>query len=230
MTWGTFSPVHIVSLLVAALLLWGLYALLRGKSQKCQSVVLGILSFWGIGAIAFNLLAWDTPMEYLPLHLCSVNAVLLPFAVFTRNKTVNNLLLAWSLGAVAALTMNWSVADAEIFSWTFFFYYFPHTVEFGIPVLMFKLGLAKKDPRCIGSTLGISMGIYTAVHLANLAIIRCTDHEANYMYSVRPENAVLEFFYRAIPYPYWYMYMIVPILALYLLLVYLPQLLRRKTV
>ncbi len=228
MTWGTFTPLHILSLLVAAALLWGLYALLRGRSEKCQIAVLGTLSFWGIGAILFNLLAWNDPMEYLPLHLCSVNAVLLPFAVFTRDKTVNNLLLAWSLGALAALTMNWSVAEAEIFSWTFFFYYFPHTMEFGIPILLFKLGLARKDPRCIGSTIGISMGIYTAVHLINLAIIRYTANEANYMYSIRPDNPVLLFFYRIIPYPYWYMYMIVPILLIYLLAVYSPQLLRRK--
>ncbi len=229
MTWGTFTPLHIFSLIAAGLLLLGMYALLRKGSEKCQIAVLGTLSFWGIGAIVFNLLAWGKPMDYLPLHLCSVNAVLLPFAVFSRNKTVNNLLLVWSLGALAALVMNWSVAEAEVFSWTFFFYYFPHTMEFGIPILMFKLGLARKDPRCIGSTIGISMGIYTVVHLINLALLHYTENEANYMYSIRPENPVLELFYRIIPYPYWYMYMIVPILVVYLLAVYSPQLLRRKT-
>ena len=29
-------------------------------------------------------------------------------------------------------------------SWTFFFYYFPHVIELGIPLLLFKLGLVEK--------------------------------------------------------------------------------------
>lgn len=223
MTWGTFTPVHFATLALAALGLWGLYALLRHWGEKNRIALLGVLSFSGIGAIIFNLLAWNAPMDYLPLHLCSVNAVLLPFAVLRRNKTVCNLLLLWSLGAVAALVANWGVQDAKIPSWTFFFYYVPHTLEFGIPILLFKLGLAEKDPRCIGSTLGITMLVYTGVHFINVAINRFTVYSANYMYSVRPENPLLALFYKVIPHPYWYMYMITPILAVYLLAAYAPQ-------
>lgn len=86
MEWGSFGPVHLISLAVAAGLLIGLYYLLRCLPQKWQVGILGVLSFSGIAAIVYNLLAWNSPLEYLPLHLCSLNAMVLPFAVFTRKR------------------------------------------------------------------------------------------------------------------------------------------------
>jgi hypothetical protein len=164
--------------------------------------------------------------------------MLLPIAVFTRNKTIGNLLLVWSLGALAALVLNFEMTNAELFGESFNVYFFPHVFEFGIPILLFKLGHIKKDPRCIGSTLSITMGIYTVVHLINKGINAWCAAEGimsgeellqvNYMYSVTPEFPVLALFYRVIPCEYWYMYMVVPIVAVYLLLVYAPQLLRRR--
>jgi riboflavin transporter FmnP len=61
--------------------------------------------------------------------------MVLPIAVFTRNKALHNLLLLWSLGAVMALVVNTAQANFEIFSKTFGFYFFPHLLEFGIPIM-----------------------------------------------------------------------------------------------
>ena len=237
MTWGTFGFVHILSLLFGAAMVAALYWILRRKTRKTQTAVLGVLSFSGIAAILYNLLMWGTPLEYLPLHLCSVNALLLPIVVFTRSKTVGNLLLVWSLGAVAALVVNNAMADAELLSWPFFFYYFPHVMEFGIPILLFKLGLVEKTPKCIGSTLGLTMGIYTVVHFINKGVNAWSVAagfmsgeeilQVNYMYSITPEFPILALFYDLIPCEYWYMYMVVPIVAVYLLIVYAPQLLKK---
>ena len=237
MVWGTFGVVHFATLLLGSAMVVGLYFLLKKKSSRVQTVVLGVLSFSGIGAILFNLLMWGTPLEYLPLHLCSINALLLPIVVFTRSKTLGNLLLVWSLGALAALVVNNAMADAELLSWPFFFYYFPHVMEFGIPILLFKLDLVKKDPKCIGSTLVLTMGIYTVVHFINKGInawcaaagIMSGEEllQVNYMYSITPEFPLLALFHQVIPTEYWYMYMVVPIVAVYLLLVYAPQLLKK---
>ena len=232
MVWGSFGSVHIFTLILAAAIIAGIYFALRKASSKVQTLVLGVLSFSGIAAIIFNLVMWDNPLEYLPLHLCSLNALVLPIAVFTRSKTLGNLLLVWSLGA---LVVNTAQAQFEIFSATFCFYYFPHVLEFGIPILLFQLGLIKKDCRCIGSTLAITAGAYTLVHLANLAlnhlcrVWQLLDPageviQVNYMYSLAPENPLLALFYRLVPHQYWYMYLIVPIVAVYLLGVYAPQL------
>ena len=142
-------------------------------------------------------------------------------------------MLLWSLGALAAIVVNSAQAEFEIFSLTFLFYFFPHVLEFGIPVLLFKLGLVKKDVKCIGSTMLITVAVYTLVHLANLGINGMglvnadgADIVVNYMYSFAPENPVLQLCYNILPVPYWYMYLIFPIVGVYLLGVYAPQILR----
>lgn len=232
MVWGTFTVTHLATLAAAAVIVVGLYFALKRLSQRMQTAVLGVLSFAGIAAIIYNLLMWGAPLEYLPLHLCSLNALLLPVAVFTRNKTLGNLLLLWSLGALVALLMNYDMAEATLFSGPFCFYYFPHVLEFGIPILLFKLGLVEKDIKCIGSTLLITMASYTVIHLINVALngwyaANGSQTVANYMFSVVPSNPLLALFYSMIPCQYWYMYLIVPIVAVYLLGVYAPQLLQK---
>lgn len=232
MKWGSFGVVHIASLALGAALIIGLYFALRKASRKVQTLVLGVLSFSGMAAVVYNLLRWGSPLEYLPLHLCSLNALVLPAAVFTRNKTLGNLLLLWSLGALAAVVVNTAQAEFEIFSSVFAFYFFPHVLEFGIPILLFKLGLVEKDPKCILPTIGITMGTYTLIHFINLLIndycaAKGMDITVNYMYSTGPEIPLMQLFYSIIPSPYWYMYCIVPIIAVYLAAVYAPQFLRK---
>ncbi len=231
MRWGSFGAVHLASLALAAAIIAGLYFALRHCRPQTQIWVLGVLSFSGIGAMVFNLVAWGSPLEYLPFHLCSLTALVLPFAVLTQSRVLNNLLLLWGLGALAALVMNTAQANYVIFSWTFAFYFFPHTLEFGIVVLMFLLGRVKKDVRCILPTLGITCLAYTLAHIVNLVVNACClEHNllggagnvirVNYMFSIAPENPLLQLFYDILPMPYWYMFLCVPIIAIYLVCIY----------
>lgn len=238
--WGTFGITHLLSLVVAILLNVGLYFLLKRRSRRVQLTVLGVLSFAGIAAILFNLLRWGSPLEYLPFHLCSLSAMLLPIAVLTRKRIPCNLLLLWSLGAFVALVLNYSVAEAEILSPTFFFYYFPHALECGIPILLFKLRLSELSPRCILPTVGITLAAYTAIHAINLAVNRyCLTNnvlnpsgelvQVNYMFSITPENPLLALFYQWIPHPYWYMLPVIAVVVLHLGAIYgIHALLRRR--
>ena len=224
MKWGSFGPVHYATLVLATAMVVALYYALRKAPRKVQTAVLGVLSLSGVFAIVYNLVRWDDPIHYLPLQLCSINAILLPITVFTRNKTLGNLLLVWSLGALAALVLNFEMTNTELFGEAFNVYFFPHVFEFGIPILLFMLGLVKKDVRCIGSTLSITMGIYTLVHICNLLINRLVPGAGvNYMFSLNATNPLTKIFFDLLPYPYWYMYLVLPIVAVYLLGVYAPQ-------
>lgn len=237
MKWGSYGPIHLLSLAFAAAAVIGLYFILKNRSMMVKTIVLGILSFSGIAAIIFNLVEWNSPLEYLPLHLCSINALLLPIVVFTRNKQLGNLLLVWCLGALAALVVNQAQADFVVFSATFNFYFFPHVLEFGIPILLFKLKLVELDYKCIGSTLLLTILIYTGIHLCNVGLnAYCEANQilnsagevikVNYMYSMVPENPLLALFYQWVPYEYWYLYLIFPIVLVYLVIVYSGQILR----
>lgn len=234
MKWGSFGPVHIASLFLGAALVIGLYFLLKKRSAKVQTLVLGCLSLYCVAAVTFDFLNWGSPLEYLPLHLCSFNALILPIAVFSRNKVLCNLLQVWSLGALAALIVNTAQAEYVLFSPVFCFFFFSHVLEFGIPILLFKLGLVEKDPKCIISTLLISIALYTCVHFINLGInAYCIENQVlnpsgelvqvNYMYSLWTDNALLGIFYSILPLQYWYMFLAVPIIALYLVILYVPQ-------
>ena len=228
MKWGFMTPQHLATLVLAAAILVGLYRFLKNKNEKTQVAVLFACSCTGLAAIVYNLLRWGEPLAYLPLHLCSINALILPGAVLTRNKTACNLLLVWCLGALIALVANFEMAEAMLFGESFLFYYFPHVFEFGVPVLLFRLGLVKKDPACIGSTISITMFLYTLVHLCNLTINRyCAmagmSLRVNYMFSVDATNPLVALFHKVIPYSYWHMYLALPIVAVYLLIVYAPE-------
>ena len=237
MLWGSFGVVHILSLVLSAGITVGLFFALRKASELVQTIVLGILSFSGIMAVIYNLVRWNSPLEYLPFHLCSLNALVLPFAVFTKNKVLNNLILLWALGAVFALVVNTAQANYEIFSWTFFFYYFPHTMEISVPLLMFLLKRTKKDLKCILWTVLITLGALIIIHFINLGINHyCVVNnvldwagnvvQVNYMYTLRPENPLLQIFYNLVPCKFWYMLLCIPIVLVYLSLVYLPEIIK----
>lgn len=234
MVWGFFSAAHIISMIVAVLIALGLYFVLKNKTEKVKILVLGILSFSGCVAIIYNLIKWESPLEYLPFHLCSLNAIALPIAVFSKNKILNNLLLLWAIGALCAIVINSAQAEYEIFSFTFIIYYFPHVLEFIIPVLMFALKIVKKDFRCIISTMLITFVAYTIIHFINVGlnnyfvsnnILDNSNNliQVNYMFSILPENPVLDIFYKIIPHSYWYMLLAVPVVIIYLLVIYLRQ-------
>ena len=231
MKWGNFSFVHILSLILAILFNIAIYFLIRKKSKLTQLFVLTMLSFLGILAIIFNLIMWKSPLEYLPLHLCSLNALILPFCIIKQNDKLFNLLILWSLGAFIALIVNNSVSEANIFSLTFFFYYFPHVFECGIPLIMLKLKLVQLKRKYLFSTLFITFISYTIIHFINVLInsycikYNIVDNlgniiKVNYMFSIYPDNPLLNLFYKIIPYSYFYMLLAFPIIAVYLLLIY----------
>ncbi len=239
MVWGSFGIVHILSLLIAFGGNVGLYFLLKNKSETVRRWVLFPLSFAGIAAIIFNLVTWNSPLEYLPLHMCSITALLLPVTVWTKNKVLGNLLLLWCLGALLALVVNTAQANFKIFSWTFVFYFFPHALEFGIPILLFALGMVRFEPKYILSTVALTFAIYTAVHFINLGVNAYAQAnnvlnpsgelvQVNYMYSITPANPVLALFWSIIPCQYWYMYLGIIIIAVYLLAIWLGVWLKRR--
>ena len=232
MKWGNFSLLHILTLVIAILLNVFIYFAIKKLSKKKQIIILTILSFSGIAAVIFNLIAWKSPLEYLPFHLCSLNALILPFCVIKQNNRLANLLLLWSLGAFVALILNNAMMDVNIFSFTFLFYYFPHALECGIPLIMLKLKLIKLDKKYLLSTLLITFVCYSIIHLINLAINNyCITNnivnsaneiiQVNYMFSIKPENPFLQLMYNILPYQYFYMLLAFPIIILYLSTIYL---------
>lgn len=231
MLWGTFGIVHISSLIIALISCIGIFIALKLMNKTMQFISLFVLSLSGCAAIIFNLITWGSPLEYLPLHMCSITAILLPIVVISKNNVIGNLLLVWSLGSVLAVIFNHSQGNYEILSWTFFFYFIPHILECAVTVYLFALKYIKLSAKYIPSTLGITAVIYTFVHICNLLINNyCINNnvvdyagniiKVNYMYSLQPTVPLMELMWKIIPYEYWYMYVGIVIIAIYLFAIF----------
>ena len=135
------------------------------------------------------------------------------------------------------LVINTGQAYYEMFSEAFWIFYLCHTVDVTVPALLFLTGLVKFDIKKTPAVVGATIASYTCVHFANLAINKYLIESApavmaysripfkvkqvNYMYSLGDEgNAVFALFRKIIPYDYWHMYLIAPIIALFLLSVH----------
>ena len=230
---GFLGGRHLVSLGVFAAFALLLYAALRPCSLRVRRAVLAVLSFAGIPAIVWYPLAYGDLLRFLPLELCSFTALLLPIAVLTGNRTLNNILLLWSVGSFCAILLNpletaWAPADTE-----FWMFYAPHAAEAAVPWLGLALGLFRKDRKCIPAALGATFLAYSFSHVCNRLINARYEGigsavRVNYMFAEYPENPVLDACWRVIPAPYWYGFVLLPFLLLLLLLIYLPEILRKN--
>jgi len=228
MQWGSFTPQHIISLIVSVGLAVSLHFILRKRSERTKVLVLFVLSLIGPLALLHDLY-WGlqtSVLLYLPLHMCSFNAILTPILVWTRNRFLGNLIPLFSVGAVLSLIFNSIQAHYTVFSFVFLFHFLSHTLGYCIPFLMFSLGLVKAHPRYILPCVGTTFGLYTLAHFANLIVNQIliagnvTDsagvlYQVNYMFSLsHGGNPALAFFWSLIPYEYFYMFATLPIIAL----------------
>lgn len=232
MLWGTFTPTHIATLVLAVIIVVAIYVALSFLTRKRQIITLFILSFVGIGAIIYNILYEGGVAQNLPLNFWSLSALILPYAILTRQKWCCNLLLFWSLESLFALVLNHSMADTPILSIKFVVYFLSHMLIFGIPILLFALGLVDRDLRTVKSTLSLAFLTYTFVHFVNVAINSAgllnsfgDAVNVNYMYSITPANAFLNILYLIIPSSYWYMFLILPFVLFYVCWLYMPEIL-----
>jgi uncharacterized membrane protein len=234
MLWGTFGVNHILSLVLAFVVSFFIFIGLRKMNQTLKTISIFLLSLAGISAIIFNLVTWGSPLEYLPLHMCSITAILLPIVVLSKNNVIGNLLLVWSLGSVLAIVFNHAQGTYEILSWTFFFYFVPHFLECAVTIYLFAFKYVKLSAKYIPSTLAITSGIYTIVHLCNKMInAYCINNNVlnpsgevitvNYMYSLKPTVPLMELMWDIIPYEYWYMYVGIIIIAAYLGIIFVAK-------
>ena len=233
MTWGSFSTTHLITLALAVLINILIYLILRKKSRSMQIVSLFAISLIGIAFLVSNIIVNQSDwFKYLPLSFWALNTVLLPFAIITRGKRICNLLLIWSTSSMIALVFNSSMSNVNIFTGEFIIYFVMHMFGAGIPILLFELGLVKRDTKTIKSTLIATLGAYTIVHLVNLAINSANgwsvNQGVNYMNTLAPNSSLLYFFYAFIPSAYWYMILSLPLLLVYLVYWYLPEILDQR--
>lgn len=226
MPWGTFNTTHLSTLAFALVLIVVIFNSLVHKRRKVQVLTLFVLALAVAGVVLSDTVTSENVIHNLPLSLWSMSAVLLPYAVLTRQRWCCNLLLLWPIESLFLLVFNYDKADMDMMTGEFLIYFFTHVFIFAIPLLLFWLRLVKRENKYIIRSLGLTAIVYTGVHFFNVA------SGTNYLYSVSPAgNETFAFFRTIFPFEYWYMYLIIPAFLIYLAWWYLPEILdhRRKT-
>ncbi len=157
----------------------------------------------------------------LPFYLCNISTIVAVLAAASRNQ----LLMAYCtsigfLGAVLAYLMpDGPNVNQKFFSWQALGFYGYHSMLIASSLSFFVLGLYVPVYGDALRVTVLTVLIIMAVHLVNLLMIRTGLNPAsNFIFTVRPDNAVLAWFYKLIPVQLWYLVPVsVPLYALCLL-------------
>ena len=215
--------------------------LLRGKSERKKSGVL--IVFCAVTLIGFVLYKYGLSRDgsysaytaemggfnwwgELPLQLCNINMLLIPVAVWKKNRPIMSFcFFVGPLGALMALIMPANGFDGySLLLPRMLGYYGTHFMVLIEGLALAVFGFYRPRLRDLPWTVLAVLVIAFAAFLFNLILRWSGLHpKANYFYSVETEvNFLLEIFHRWIPVPFLYLLPSILILLPYMLLVTAP--------
>lgn len=218
---------YLASIILIIFLLW----FFKKRTQEDRFKFLLILSF--INAIAYMINWWyfyirgDHILTLLPLQLCNLAVFLIPTALLTKKAVLMDFVFyICGLGALVAILVVGSDYQEPYSMMTFSFYIF-HFSVFLIPLLNSIWGFHSLRPTK-KSAIQLSLlvlGISFSLHLLNLFINNVLHIEANYFFTMKDlasqMNPAFALFASWIPIDYLYLIVALPILYLYMAIVYL---------
>ena len=238
---GPFNSLYLAVFGAFFLLLILSSLLLRGKSEEIRSgVILAACLVTLIGFVLYKVfMAQDGDYALLiaemggfnwwgelPLQLCNVNMILIPVAVWKKNRPLMSFcFFVGPIGALMALIMPANGFDGySLLLPRMLGYYGTHFLVLVEGLALASLGLYRPRFRDFPGTILTILAIAFAAFLLNLLLRWTGLHpKANYFYSVETEgNFLLEIFHRWIPVPFLYLIPSYLILLPYMLLVTAP--------
>lgn len=225
MSYELFGTFHIFTLVLSVITPFILWLTLRNRKDLTKRIVLLILSLIGVFYLFLEIFRDGNILYDLPIHLCALNGLLIPVVLITKNKTIGNMLLLWSFGALGALIFCFEVemyTTNDLRSWT---YFIPHYFQLTLPITIGILKIIDVDYRTIPKTMLYTFIAYTIVHITNKGFASLDSSLAtNYMFSVWHQNNVfLSFFWKLCPYQYFYMLLLFPLTIVFVIIIYFKQ-------
>ncbi len=159
----------------------------------------------------------------LPLNLCNINMIIIPIAIWRRNRPLMNFgFFLGPLGALMALMMpSTGFSGYSLLMPRMIGFYGTHYMVFIEGLALATFGLFRPDFKELPKTLLAVLILALAVFGVNM-ILRTTGlcPKVNYFFSVETEgNPVLELFHSWIPVPFLYLMPALVVLAVYMCIV-----------
>ena len=160
-------------------------------------------------------------LDRLPFHLCSLNAIIMPIGIMSKNKILLNYMYAISLpGAAAAmLTPAMSYYGRYFYlSWQVVFFYLDHAIIVIIPILAVVCRVFRPDVKYLPRVMMLFLPYTAAIYIAN----KCLGE--NWLFLNYPdEGTVMAFFAGFLGNP-GYLFALAALTAVIVLCMYLPWL------
>ena len=227
-TFGFFIALLVVSSL-----------LLKNKPEKTRRTVLSVACI--ITAVGFFVYKYflSIDVEYdqvayasmggfnwwgeLPLHMCNINMILIPIAVWRKNRSLMSFnFFTGTLGATMALMMpSMGFAGYPLFMPRLIGFWGTHFMVLIESIALITYGLYKPAFKDVPKTLLTIVIVTFCIFLIDL-FIRTTglNPRANYFFAMETEgNPVLNIFHNLVPIPFVYLIPCLLIIAPYMCLI-----------
>jgi uncharacterized membrane protein YwaF len=217
-----------------------LISFLLGKqnSDIKRNVLLIICIFNILLYISYKIIQANNP-EYnfniftnLPLHFCNINLILLPIAIFSKNKYLlaYQLYFGTPLALLALVTIDPSFRSKPFFEYTSIVYFYYHSMLAIIPFLLLKYKLFIPSYKNVLQPVLLLISITFIAHIVNI-IFRVTRiaEEANYFFTYGLKGDFFtEFFWNILPYNFFFLLPSILLFLPYIILITLPFHLKSK--
>jgi uncharacterized membrane protein YwaF len=216
-----------------------LYYILKKCGDKTkENILLAICCFNALLYLVYKIVQANDP-DYnfdifmnLPLHFCNINLILLPAAIFFKNKY----LMAYQfyfgtiLAALALVTIDPAFRGKPLFEFTCIVYFYYHSMLAVLPVLLVKFKFYTPSFKVVWQPTLILTALAFVIHIINM-IFRVTGiaNESNYFftYGLRGDFFT-ELFWSILPYEFFFLLPSLLTFAPYIVLTTLPFYLKEK--
>lgn len=189
---------------------------LEERRQFLLRITLGNVLLYGIyKGLLCTVADYETTIwNELPLHLCNLVTLILPYALAKNRVKLLGFCAFFGISGtvVAALTPIDGFEDISIYSVEFLYYWYHYLLLITL-ILLVVSGLYRGQLYHLPAVFGVYILLAVGAHLVNLLLRLGVHSGANYMYTFLVEgNPISEAFYGLIPVPL--LYCVTPLLVL----------------
>jgi len=225
---------HIITIIVLPVLVFlAVNFSLKDRDEKIKRYALLILCcFNALLYLVYKIVQAHDPsynfniFTNLPLHFCNINLILLPLAIYTKNKYLMAYQLYFGviLAALALFTVDPSFRSKPLFEFTCIVYFYYHSMLAVLPLILIKFKFYTPSFKVIWQPVLIIVSLTSLMHIVNM-IFRATGlaNDSNYFFTYGLKGDFLtEFYWSLIPYNLFFLLPSLITFAPYIILVTLP--------
>ena len=230
----TFNLAHILTIVLMPVIIFvsANHFLAKYDERKKRASLLFICCFNAALYLSYKIVQVTAPgfdfdlFTHLPLHFCNINLILIPLAVYTKNKYLMayQLYFGVPLAGLALVTVYPAFLSTSLSEFLTFVYFFYHSMLLVLPLLLVKFKLFTPSFKIVWQPALLLIALTFMMHVVNV-VFRATGiaGEANYFFTFGLEGDFFtELLKRIVPFNFFFLLPALLLFAPYVFLITLP--------